>query len=96
LYEAEVSAIYESCKDHEWMRKGKDIESIPPETEGNPTRATPCFIEILDQGEVKIYESSDVFVKMDLKGKELKGHFIIWRDDPDLNLWKWQRERVSP
>jgi len=92
----ETVAIFDWCKDHEWMRRGKKVEFIPPGKPGNPTKATPAYIEIIDSGSVKIYESSDAFMKLDINFKELKGHFVFIRRDPRMNLWTFRREEKAP
>ncbi|MHA1615457.1 MAG: hypothetical protein ACTSYJ_11480 [Candidatus Thorarchaeota archaeon] len=96
MYVDETSAIYKECPDHEWMEKGKKREYLPPGTEGNPTKKTPAYIEIVDSGKVIIYESSDDFVKFDIRFKTLKGHFVAIRREERLNLWVIRRESPKP
>jgi len=93
----ETSAIFRWCDDHAWMQKGKKkVEYIPPSSPGNPTERTPAFVEALDWGDIRIYESSDVFMKFDIRFRKLKGHFVAVRRDPRLNLWTIRRESPKP
>jgi len=92
----ESPAVFDWCSDKSWMEKGKKVEYIPPGKPGNPTKNTPAYIEIVDSGEITIYESSDVFVKMDFNFKKLKGHFVAIRRDPRQNLWVIRREKAGP
>jgi len=97
LWVNETPCKYSPCENHSWMEKGKDgPEYLKPGTPGNPTKNTPAYIEIVDEGTARIYESSDMFVKLDLRMKKLKGHFVIVRRDPRLNLWDFRREESSP
>jgi len=92
----ETVAIFDWCDDHGWMKKGEKLEYIPPGKPGNPTRDTPAYIEIIDKGQVRIYESSDMFMKLDIMFDELKGHFVFIRREPSMNLWTFRREEASP
>lgn len=47
--------------------------------------------EMLDKGTVQIRESSDVYVKMDINMKRLRGSFVAIRRDPDINLWTLEK-----
>jgi len=97
IYADEVSAIFDWCKDKSWMKKGLDGPTyLKPGTPGNPTKKTPAYIETLDTLKVKIYESSDTFLKMDIKGKRLKGHFVLVAKEPRMNLWTLKREEKAP
>jgi len=91
-----VAATFKWCPEKEWMKKGEKIEYLRPGTPGNPTRATPAYIEIIDKLDITIYESSDVFVKMDIRGKKLKGHWVAIRTDPRINVWELRREEAAP
>ncbi|RLG43893.1 MAG: hypothetical protein DRN81_05670, partial [Thermoproteota archaeon] len=83
-------------KDHSWMKKGEKLEYLKPGTSGNPTTDTPAYVETIDKMKVKIYESSDVFMKMDIQGKKWKGHWVAVRTDPNINLWELRKEEPSP
>ena len=91
-----VAATFKWCPDHSWLKKGEKIEFLKPGTPGNPTRATPAYIQILDKFKVTIYEASDVFVKMDIKGKKWKGHWVAVRTDPHANIWTLRKEERAP
>ena len=91
-----IAATFKWDSDHDWLKKGEKIEFLKPGTPGNPTRATPAYIQILDKLKVTIYESSDVFVKMDIKGKEFKGHWVVVRTDPQVNIWELRKEEKAP
>ena len=92
-----TNAVFEWCKDREWMKKGeKGPEYIPPGKPGNPTKDTPAYIEIVDSGTARIYEFGDMFGKMDLRMRKLKGHLVFIRRDERLNLWVVQWESPKP
>jgi len=87
----QASCVFEWSK-QDWMTRGKQTEEIKPGQPGNPTKDTPAYIEIVDSGSVRIYETTDMFVKLDIRMKKLKGHFIIVRRDERMNLWTIQKE----
>ncbi len=76
------------CTNLEAMEKGKKgTEELEPSTEWNPTKDTPAFIKALDFGDCVVLEDSDLFKKVDFKGKELKGPYAFTREDPDSDFW---------
>ena len=91
-----VVCTFSWCDDKSWMEKGRKLEFLPPGTPGNPTRATPAYIKILDEFPVTIYESKDMFVKFDFDGKHLKGHWVAVRTEPSQNIWELRKEEKAP
>ena len=73
----------ESFRD--WMSfEGKLPPNNPPE---NPTKELEVEVEIVDKGEVQFYEENEQFISMRLKGKILKGYYILRREDPDSEMF---------
>ena len=87
----QVSCVFEWEKDKNWMNRGKTVEEIPPGKPGNPTKATPAYIEIIDSGNVRIHKTSDMHVEITLNMKELKGKYEIIRRDERMNLWIYKK-----
>jgi len=98
LKNTEVSALWKPCPYKEWMKVSQylppkeerkqlsDAEraKLPRGIEeANPTKNTPSYIEIIDGGEVIVFEDSDAFKKFQFEGKKLKG------------LWTFEREGTS-
>jgi len=69
---------------------------LQPGTEENPTKDTPAFIETLDSGEAKIWESKSDFLKVTFDMKKLKGMFTFTRLDPHQPLFVMSREKEAP
>ena len=81
-YTDEVSAYYKECKDEEWMKKGeKGAEYLPPGTEGNPTKATDAWIEVIDKGKVEVLELNPQFGKFNFHGELLNGLYTVESED---------------
>lgn len=77
-----VSAYYKECKDEEWMKKGeKGAEYLPPGTEGNPTKATDAWIEVIDKGKVEVLELNPQFGKFNFHGELLNGLYTVESED---------------
>jgi len=90
-------AIFSWCEHHEFMEKGKkETEYIAPGEPGNPSKDTPAYIRALDWGRVRIYEMSDMFVKLDVRMRKWRNHYVIVRRDPRLNLWTMMKEEAAP
>jgi len=96
LGNGDISGIFGFEKDHSLMDRGKDSEYIEPGKPLNPTKATPAYIRRLDKGKVKVYSLEDVYGKMEFKGKDFKGLFIMTRSEPDLNLWRVRKTKEKP
>jgi hypothetical protein len=93
----ETVATLSFCKDRSFMEKGeKGPEYIPPGKPGNPTKDTPAYIQILDKGTVRFYSITDDYVIMDIRMKNIKGHYLFARRDPRLNLWNVSKEERAP
>lgn len=93
----ETIATLEFCKERDFMTKGeKGPEYIPPGRPGNPTKDTPAYIQILDKGTVRFMTITDEFVIMQIRMKDLRGHYLVVRRDPRLNLWDFRKEERSP
>ncbi|KXH75416.1 MAG: hypothetical protein AM326_03430 [Candidatus Thorarchaeota archaeon SMTZ-45] len=59
----------------------------------NPTKETPSNIEILDSGKASVLAYSKDFIKVELKGKRLKGLYQAKRSDGD---WLWSPSEPGP
>jgi len=88
-----VSATVKTVKTDKFF----DFEGeAKPGTHYNSTKDTPSFVRIEDEGKATIFEDSSDFIKIKLKGKKLKGTFIIVRDEPGSNLWTFKRAKEGP
>jgi len=88
-----MNAVFKWCLTKDWMTKGtKGPELIKPGTPGNPTKATPAYIETLDTFSVDISEVTDVYMKMVFEGKKLKGTYIARKPEESMNLWRIEKE----
>jgi hypothetical protein len=76
---------------HSWL-DWKGI--LPPSDSENPTKKLPINVEILDTGNVKIYENSDMFFSASFEGESLKGFQIMRREDPTSDLWIFQSSEL--
>ena len=61
------------------MAKGVKIERINEEI--------PSYIQMLDSGNVLIQERSEKLIKLDFKGKKLKGVWIAEKDAASSDKW---------
>jgi len=59
----------------------------------NPTKETPSNIEILDSGKASVLAYSKDLIKVELKGKRLKGLYQAKRSDGD---WLWSPIEPGP
>jgi len=55
--------------------------------DANPTKNTPAYTVLIDDGEAEVLEDSDLFKKVRFKGKNLKGIYIFMREDPKTDIW---------
>jgi hypothetical protein len=58
---------------------------------GNPNKAIPAYMQILDTGKVQIISDTEHFLKFDFKGKKLKGQWVMKRTDPESDVWLFQK-----
>lgn len=94
LEEEEISFVFLHNYPKEWAKKGKPIERIEPGALGNPTKDTPSWIQMLDDGEVTVLEASDTFMKMEFKGNKLKGLWTAERESPTSEFWILKRSKA--
>lgn len=83
-----------------WLKGAQNAESINPGDPGNPTPDTPAWVQRLDSGKVEVLEDTNLIKRYTFKGKKLKDGFILQREDPNSNLWKFSKtehpgERLS-
>ena len=71
----------------------KEKKEIEPQTTLNPTKSTPCFIELIDSGNCTIFESSPEFLKVKFKGKLLDGLFVAKKEE-NTNIWEFETSLV--
>jgi hypothetical protein len=76
----------------------KDVKSwfkwegeIPPGQYGNPNKRIPAYIETVDQGDVQLLETSDLFKSFIFNGGQLKGYYIMRREDPGSPFWQFSK-----
>ena len=87
----DVEVIFQSANIpySEWKER-----SIPFNTELNPTKATPAFIEIVDKGDCLLLIDKPLFKKFQLKGGKLKGLWIAERKTPEEAFWEFKRSEL--
>jgi hypothetical protein len=69
---------------------------VKPKTVLNPSKATPCHLEIIDRGEATVFEDNAGFKKFQFKGKELKGILTFAQDSPDSTIYNFKRSKGGP
>jgi len=101
-----VSAIFKSCRDVktldvEFNPPPKDSplaeykkRSIPFNTELNPTKATPAFIQKIDSGRVIKLIDKPLFKKYQVTTGKMKGVWIIERKTPTEKIWKFSKSAL--
>jgi len=91
------NAMIESNK-KEWdlIDKGKgEAYTIEPGEPGNPTKNTPAYIKIIDEGTVVIWEDGDLLKKFEFKGKYLKKTLLFTRN-PNEEVWEVRTVDLAP
>lgn len=61
---------------------------------GNPNKAIPATMQILDTGSVNIISDTDTFVSFMFHGKELKGYWIAKRESPKAEIWVFSKSSL--
>lgn len=90
-----TTAYEKQCAQKSWLLKGlKGPEFLPPGTAGNPTKATPAWVELIDSGKANVLEWSDQFIKVQFEGKKLKGLWTIQREGPQEPIWTFGRSEM--
>jgi len=79
--------------DKRWMEKEG---SIKPNTKWNPTKDTPCWVDIVDKGKVIVYEDSPLVKKFEFKGKLLEGVFLFTRESRTSPAFYVERVEGAP
>ena len=106
LENKEISGILKPCQDKKSMTveykpppRGASYSeykrlSIPFGTPLNETKETPAFIWALDRGDAIVLENTDIFKKIQFKGKKLKGVWAFIREDPKAKMWRMEYSAV--
>ena len=78
--------------DDKWRDKGRSAaDEVPPQTDLNPTKATPSWVRIVDEGTYEIIDEEPLFKKIRFNGNLLKGLWIMTREDPRTEIWVLER-----
>lgn len=74
------------------MEVGKTVD-VKPHTEFNPTKETPCQLEVLDKGDAQELGVDKSHRKYQFKGKELKGAWFFHAEDEEKPEGFWLMSR---
>ena len=78
---SQITSYLKSCRDKKSMEMGKKGKiELRPGTVYNPTKDTPAWIEALDWGDSVILKKSKTFMKIEFRGKSLKGLYTFKRE----------------
>jgi len=70
----------------------KETGSLPPEHPLNPNKKLDLNFDTVDSGDAVILsEEKDVAIKFEMDGKAIKGVYVMVRQSPGSNLWRWKR-----
>ena len=67
--------------------------ALKPETEENPTKETPAWIETIDAGGIELLEEEKGYRKYDFRGSKLKGAWIFRAEEPEVKEGFWSMSR---
>ncbi len=76
----------------EWMKFEGIIPPEHPEW-GNPNKKIVSHKKIINRGQAKVVEESDVFFLIDFDNGGLSGNVALVRSDPGVNVWVMKRAR---
>jgi hypothetical protein len=77
-----------------WKKGTKGPEALRPGEPGNPTKNTPAWTEVVDSGNVTILEDGNLFKRFSISGKQLKGTYVMKREDANINLWRFEKAEM--
>ena len=61
----------------------------------NPNKRLPLHFDTIDSGEAELIASdANVFYRWRLKGKLMKGIYVLKRDSPHSELWTWNKSEL--
>jgi len=87
-----VGAEIQKVVEREWMVHSGYVE---PGTFLNPTKETPSGIEILDSGEMVMFEDAHTFKKFELFGKKIAGLWAAEREPGTDYWWVFRTEAIE-
>jgi len=76
------------------MERGQVVEVVPG-TKFNPTKATPCRLEVIDRGEAQELIAGETHRKVELRGEKLKGVWFFGAEDEREPKGFWLMSRSS-
>ena len=71
----------------------KEQTKIEPKTMLNPSKNTPCWIELIDSGNCEIYQNSPEFLKVKFKGKVLNGLYTAKKEE-NTAFWLFETSKT--
>jgi len=77
----------------QWL-KLEGNNRIEPGEYGNPSKDTPCELELIDQGPITVYEDRDSWKRWKFQGKKLKAFVNVFRESE--GLWNWEETEKAP
>ena len=89
------------------MTRGKDgPEELKPSGDAkpgepgfnpwNPTKETPAWVELIDHGDIEALERTPNLIRVQFKGGEMKGTWLLAREEPGSKFWHTRRTREGP
>lgn len=78
----------------DWFNVGKNkvekFESGP----GSFGKEEAGYMAEIDRGRVSILEDTELFKKFEFKGKRMKGIYIMYRSDPSIDIWSFEKSEL--
>jgi len=87
-----VGALFEKIAEKEWIDWEGDV---PPGTLMNPTIETPSGLEILDRGDVTVFEDGLRFKKFEFFGRKIAGLWAAEREPGTDYWWFFRTEAIE-
>ena len=91
LEESEITCTEKQLDDKTWMKRGRVVESIQPNTPGNDTDNIKAWIGIVDSGKVIISESKE----FEFKGKMLTGTWRMSKESDNATLITLKKDKLQ-
>ena len=77
LKESTIECCMQENTDKSWFSRGRKIERISPGSPGNITESSPSWLQMLDEGTIKVSEKTDNSMKIVFNGKKLKESWTL-------------------
>ena len=93
LVEKTIECCIQACTDKSWFDRGRTVERIKPGEPGNLTESSPSWLQMVDEGPVKVSEKTENSMVLTFSGNKLQESWSAKRKSKMSDWWVLKRKK---